>query len=148
MKLKVFYYALYSIVMVMLLVGVIYFMNYFWHQKELPSFFYDFTSWVAYDELLPSTQTVSSSVEMVEDGYYLPQGNMVCALASGIVKQNDQKLVLFSDKGVKIIYAFHGDVKVGERVRVHDVIGSSEQPLKVSFFIHDEEVSYEMALQN
>lgn len=148
MKLKVFYYALYSVVMVVLLIGVIYFMNYFWHQKELPSFFYDFTSWVAYDELLPSTQTVSSRIEIVEDGYYHPQGNLVCALASGIIKQNDQKLIILSDKGVQIVYDFHGDVKVGERIRAHDVIGSSEQLIPVSFFIQNEEVSYEMAMQN
>lgn len=147
MKLKYFYYGLYTLVMGIMLLSAFYCGNALWKNQSLPSFFYDLSAWISVDEYFSSTTAVQGDNVEVRNGYYYPQGNIVSSIFDGVVKENEKELILISDKGIKVIYHFKADVKKGERIRRHDKIGTSSLPIAISFYLADEEVSYENALQ-
>ena len=147
MKLKVFYYTLYAFVMIALLIGVLNLLSSLSHQNVLPSCFYNISTWFAYDELRTPTRSVQGTIVNIEDGFYHPQGNIVYSVCNGIVLENDDKLVILSDQGVKVVYRFYSDVKVGERIRKNDILGTSNQTIPIAFFIQNQEVDYEVAMQ-
>lgn len=144
---KIFYYSLYIFVMACMMVVACYCGYHVWSSRMLPTCFYDFSTWVAVDELIVQDTMVQALNERIENGYYYPDGNTVYAAMSGIVEANNESLILISDRGVVITYAFHGHVKVGERVRAHDLLGTSSKPIAITFSIANQEISYEQALQ-
>lgn len=145
---KRFYYFLYTFVMAVMLWMVLYGGFTLWQNKNLPSFFYDISTWFAYDELFQHEKVVRGSYHHVENGYYIPQGNTIYALLPGIVIEEENELVMVSDKGIKVIYHFKGNVKKNERVRRNDMIGISEKPIQIQFFMHEKEIDYAQAMAN
>ena len=116
---KRFYYFLYTFVMAVMLWMVLYGGFTLWQNKNLPSFFYDISTWFAYDELFQHEKVVRGSYHHVENGYYIPQGNTIYALLPGIVIEEENELVMVSDKGIKVIYHFKGNVKIYTYVCVY-----------------------------